>query len=62
MVPTLVIGGENDEAAPIEQARWLHDQIAGSHLVELNAAHISNLDREPEFTAAFSHFLSETTP
>ncbi len=61
-VPTLVIGGENDEAAPIGQSRWLHDQIAGSHLVELNAAHISNLDREPEFTAALSHFLSETTP
>jgi 3-oxoadipate enol-lactonase len=60
--PTLVIGGEHDEAAPIEQSRWLHDQIAGSRLVELNAAHISNLDREPEFTAALTHFLSETTP
>ncbi len=61
-VPTLVIGGENDQAAPIEQARWLHEQIAGSRLVELNAAHISNLDREPEFTAAFSQFLTETSP
>lgn len=61
-VPTLVIGGENDQAAPIEQARWLHEQIAGSRLVELNAAHISNLDREHEFTAAFSQFLTETSP
>jgi 3-oxoadipate enol-lactonase len=61
-VTTLVIGGENDEAAPIEQSRWLHDQIAGSRLVELSAAHLSNLDRDSEFTAALSQFLTETTP
>jgi 3-oxoadipate enol-lactonase len=61
-VPTLVIGGKRDEAAPIEQSRWLHEQIAGSRLVELDAAHLSNLDREPEFTAALGQFLSETTP
>ena len=61
-VPTLVIGGEHDEAAPVEQARWLHEQIAGSRLVELSAAHISNLDCETEFTAALEQFLDETTP
>jgi 3-oxoadipate enol-lactonase len=60
--PTLVIGGINDQAAPIEQARWLHGQIAGSRLVELDAAHLSNLDREAEFTAALEKFLSEKTP
>ncbi len=61
-VPTLVIGGEHDQATPIEQARWLHEQIAGSRLVELSAAHLSNLDLEVEFTAALGGFLSETTP
>ena len=60
--PTLVIGGSADQATPIEQARWLHEQIAGSRLVELEAAHLSNLDRESEFTAALDRFLGETTP
>jgi 3-oxoadipate enol-lactonase len=61
-LPTLVIGGTNDQATPIEQARWLHQQIAGSRLVELDAAHLSNLDREAEFTAALDQFLGATTP
>jgi 3-oxoadipate enol-lactonase len=61
-VPTLVIGGVNDLATPIDQARWLHTQIAGSQLVELDAAHLSNLDRKTEFTAALDSFLSNISP
>lgn len=57
-LPTMVIGGANDQATPIEQARWLHSQIDDSRLVELDAAHLSNLDREPEFTAALEQFLA----
>jgi len=60
--PTLVIGGLADQAAPIEQSRWLHDNIAGSRLVELDAAHLSNLDRADEFTTALTEFLTATTP
>ena len=52
----------SDQATPIEQARWLHEQIAGSRLVELEAAHLSNLDRRAEFTAALDQFLGEHTP
>ncbi len=61
-VPTLIIGGIADQATPIEQARWLHEAIAGSRIVELDAAHLSNLDREAEFTAALDQFLAATTP
>jgi 3-oxoadipate enol-lactonase len=61
-VPTLVIGGIIDQATPIEQARWLHEQIAGSQLIELDAAHLSNLDRDAEFTAGLDKFLGENTP
>jgi 3-oxoadipate enol-lactonase len=60
--PTLVIGGVNDQAATIEQSRWLHEHIAGSRLVELDAAHLSNLDRADEFTSAMNEFLASTTP
>lgn len=57
--PTLVIGGSADQATPIEQARWLHSQIKTSRLVELSAAHLSNIDSEPEFTAALGRFLAD---
>ncbi|MEO8264172.1 MAG: 3-oxoadipate enol-lactonase [Ilumatobacteraceae bacterium] len=60
-VPTMVIGGADDQATPIEQTRWLHSQIGDSRLVELDAAHLSNLDREQEFTAALEAFLAGTT-
>jgi 3-oxoadipate enol-lactonase len=60
--PTLVIGGTSDQATPIEQARWLHEHIVGSQLVELAAAHLSNLDSETAFTAALDQFLGENTP
>jgi 3-oxoadipate enol-lactonase len=59
--PTLVVGGINDQATPIDQARWLHGQIGGSRLVELDAAHLSNLDRDGEFTAALVTFLATST-
>ena len=58
--PTMLIGGLDDQATPIEQARWLHDEIRGSRLVELDAAHLSNLDSETEFTAALDQFLAES--
>ena len=61
-VPTLVIGGVIDQATPIEQARWLHEHISGSQLIELDAAHLSNLDRDAEFTAALDTFLARHTP
>ena len=60
--PTLVIGGIRDQAAPIEQSRWLDEHIANSRLVELDAAHLSNLDRADDFTAALRPFLASTTP
>jgi len=56
-----VIGGTRDLATPIEQSRWLHEQISGSRLVELEAAHLGNLDCSAEFTATLDKFVGETT-
>jgi 3-oxoadipate enol-lactonase len=56
--PTLVIGGTRDLATPVEQARWLHEQISGSRLVELDAAHIGPLDCAAQFTATLDEFLA----
>ncbi len=59
---TLVIAGTQDQATTVDQGRWLHEQIAASRFVALEAAHLSNLDRDADFTAALGSFLAETTP
>jgi 3-oxoadipate enol-lactonase len=56
--PTLVIGGTGDVATPPEQSEFLHEQIKGSQLTLLDAGHLSNLEREAEFTAALLGFLA----
>jgi pimeloyl-ACP methyl ester carboxylesterase len=35
----------------------MHRRVAGSRYVELDAAHISNLERPQEFNRALSEFL-----
>jgi 3-oxoadipate enol-lactonase len=55
-VPTLVVVGDEDVPTPVQEARTLHERIAGSRLeVIANAGHLSNLERP----AAFNHVLTE---
>ena len=56
--PTLVIGGVHDPATPIAKSREIADAIPGARLVVLDAAHLSNIERRDEFTAAMSDFLT----
>jgi 3-oxoadipate enol-lactonase len=55
--PTLVIGGLSDPATPPEHTQYLADSIAGARLVNLDAAHISNIEQPDEFTRAVLEFL-----
>ncbi len=55
---TLVIGGTADPATPPPHSQTLADVIAGSELVWLDAAHLSNLECPEEFTAAVAQFLT----
>jgi 3-oxoadipate enol-lactonase len=57
-VPTLVIGGAQDPATPIVKSREIADTIPSARLVVLDAAHLSNIERRDEFTAAVSAFLN----
>ena len=52
----LVVTGRHDPATPPAQGRWLAEQIAGAQLVELDAAHLSNVERSDEFNAAVLNF------
>lgn len=54
--PALVVTGRHDPATPPAQGRWLAEQIAGARLVELDAAHLANVERSAEFNAAVLNF------
>ena len=62
--PTLVIGGKHDSATTLDDAYFLADRIAGAELVEIDAAHLSNIERPGEFSGALLTFCngSRTTP
>ncbi len=56
-VPTLVITGTQDAATTPAEGRYLAERIPGARYVELNAAHISNIEQGDRFTSELSSFL-----
>jgi 3-oxoadipate enol-lactonase len=57
-VPTLLVAGRADPVTTVEDARWLQDRIAGSSYVELDAAHLSNVEAEATFNLHLERFLA----
>jgi 3-oxoadipate enol-lactonase len=55
---SLVVTGRHDPATPPGDGAWLAGTIPAATLVDLDAAHLSNVERAPEFTAAVVQFLS----
>ena len=56
---TLVISGTHDVAATPAQGRELAASVPGARYVELNAAHISNVERADEYNKIVIDFLLE---
>ena len=56
-VPSLLIAGSHDPATTPAAMQAMHGALSESTYVELDAAHLSNLERPDEFTAALSAFL-----
>jgi len=56
-VPTLVIAGTHDTATPAADGRYAADHIPNARYVELDAAHLSNIEAEEPFTAELLNFL-----
>jgi 3-oxoadipate enol-lactonase len=56
--PTLVLGGTHDLATPMDHARLIASTVPGARLVELDAAHLSNVERSPEFNRHLLDFLA----
>jgi 3-oxoadipate enol-lactonase len=56
--PTLVIAGTHDGATPPAQAQLIAAEIPGAALVDLDAAHLSNIEQADLFTRNLVGFLS----
>jgi len=56
--PTLVIYGASDPVIPLAEIDFLAHRIAGAKQVELEAAHLSNVEQPEAFTKAVTDFLS----
>ena len=54
---TLVITGTHDPATLPADGEWLCDHIPGARLVELDAAHLSNVEAADRFNQAVLEFL-----
>lgn len=57
-VPTLVIAGTQDKSTPVENAKEMAAAIPGCKLVELEAAHLSNVEQVEGFNAVLLSFLT----
>lgn len=56
--PTLVVTGTHDVATPPVGARFMAERIPGAKYVELDAAHISNVEVAQRFTEEVLQFLA----
>jgi 3-oxoadipate enol-lactonase len=59
--PVLAIAGTHDRATPPELIEQVHARVAGSRLVRLEAAHLSNVEQADAFDTALSSFLRAHT-
>jgi 3-oxoadipate enol-lactonase len=55
--PSLVVTGAHDVATPPSAGEWLAAAIPGARRLDLDAAHLSNVERAPEFNGAVLEFL-----
>jgi 3-oxoadipate enol-lactonase len=56
--PVLAVAGAADVATPPEALRFIHERIAGSRLVTLDAAHLTNVEQHEAFNAELLRFLA----
>ena len=56
-VPTLIVTGKHDPAIPLADAKYLAEHIPLAEYVELNAAHLSNVEAKEEFNQVVLRFF-----
>ena len=55
--PVLAVAGLIDVPTPPEALEFIHERIAGSKILTLDAAHLSNVEQSEAFTSAVMGFL-----
>ena len=55
--PVLCIAGSSDPATPPDALQFIHERIAGSKMVLLDAAHLTNVEQHEPFNAALLDFV-----
>jgi 3-oxoadipate enol-lactonase len=58
-IPTLVLSGTHDPAAPPSDGHFLAEHIPGARYAELNGSHISNIEDAAHFNSEVLSFLGE---
>lgn len=58
LAPTLVVFGTKDQATPPALSIAIHEHILGSELAEINAAHLSAVEKPIEFSDIVKNFLN----
>lgn len=58
-IPVLIIAGQKDPVTTIIDGQYMLDRIANAQLVEINASHISNIEKPQDFNQALSDFLTQ---
>ncbi|MDF2713369.1 MAG: 3-oxoadipate enol-lactonase [Paenibacillus sp.] len=57
-LPTLVIAGSGDKVTPLRDSQYLIEHIPGARYIELEAAHLSNIEAAEPFTAELLKFMT----
>jgi 3-oxoadipate enol-lactonase len=55
--PVLCVAGNADPATPPEALQFIHQRIAGSKVLLLDAAHLTNVEQHQAFTNAVTEFI-----
>jgi 3-oxoadipate enol-lactonase len=58
-LPTLVIAGAKDAVTPPADGRSLAAEISAAQYIELEAAHLSNVEQEERFTETLAAFVEQ---
>jgi 3-oxoadipate enol-lactonase len=56
-LPTLIIAGQHDPATTVKDAELIASRIKNSKFVKLDAAHLSNIEQEKQYTDTIEKFL-----
>lgn len=56
-IPLLIVAGSQDEVTTVEDGKFIQKSAGLTHLITLDAAHLSNMEHPREFAKHIIHFI-----